>query len=116
MEPSGSVGDSKWPARGRAPPTAETLANAGDLWTYVAGRRTNPQHSVILNRNNFLLADEDLAWLRATFPAERLTVFDEGGHMGNLANPLVQKSIVEALSGMGSTLPATKTTTGEIPP
>ena len=71
------------------PPTAETLASAGDLWTYAAGLRTNPNIRVILNRDDFLLADEDPTWLRATFSAERLHVFGQGGHLENLANSIV---------------------------
>ena len=86
-------------------PAGEAIEKGGDLRTYVAGLRANPNIRIIVNQNDFLLTAEDLAWLRATFPAERLTVFDEGGHMGNLANPIVQKSIVEALSGMKSSLP-----------
>jgi hypothetical protein len=56
--------------------------------------------SVIVNQNDFLLADEDLAWLHATFSAERLTMFPQGGHLGNLYNPAVQKSILGALKGL----------------
>ena len=55
---------------------------------------------VIVNQNDFLLEDEDLAWLHATFGAEQLTVFDKGGHLGNLSNPTVQKSILAALTPM----------------
>lgn len=80
--------------------TAEALEKAGDLRTYEAGLRGNPNFRVIVNQNDFLLADEDLAWLRATFGEERLTVFAQGGHLGNLANPTVQKTIMEALAGL----------------
>jgi len=60
----------------------------------------------MVNRNDFLLADEDLAWLRATFGSEQLTVFEQGGHLGNLSNPAVQKTILEALAGLKA--PASK--------
>src|SRR6185295_3487442 len=63
-------------SRGLASPTAETLERAGDLRTYEAGLRANPDIRVIVNQNDFLLADEDLAWLRATFTPEQLTVFE----------------------------------------
>ena len=33
-------------------------------------------------------------------PAEQLTVFPQGGHLGNLFNPDVQKSILAALTPM----------------
>lgn len=85
-------------SRGVATPVAKTLENAGDLRTYDAGLRANPDIRVIVNQNDFLLTDEDVEWLRATFPAEQLTVFAQGGHLGNLSNPAVQKRIVEALT------------------
>ncbi len=87
-------------ARGLASPAAETLEKAGDLRTYEAGLRANPDIRVIVNQNDFLLTDEDLAWLHATFAPEQLTVFPQGGHLGNLSNPMVQKSIMGALTPM----------------
>jgi hypothetical protein len=87
-------------ARGMASPTAETLENAGDLRTYDAGLRANPNIRVIVNQNDFLLTDNDLAWLHATFVPEHLTVFPQGGHLGNLSNPMVQKAILAALTPM----------------
>jgi pimeloyl-ACP methyl ester carboxylesterase len=89
-------------ARGMASPTAETLDKAGDLRTYEAGLRANPNIRVIVNQNDFLLTDEDLAWLHATFGPEQLTVFPQGGHLGNLSNPTVQKTILGALAGLKS--------------
>ncbi|HXR48946.1 MAG TPA: VacJ family lipoprotein [Candidatus Limnocylindrales bacterium] len=85
---------------GVAAPTAETLEKADDLRTYDAGLRANPNIRVIVNQNDFLLADEDLAWLHATFGPEQLTVFPQGGHLGNLSNPTVQKAILAALTPM----------------
>jgi hypothetical protein len=56
-------------------PAADALESAGDLRNYGVGLRANPNVRLIVNQNDFLLADEDLTWLRATFPAEQLTVF-----------------------------------------
>jgi pimeloyl-ACP methyl ester carboxylesterase len=86
-------------ARGMPSPAAE-LEKAGDLRTYQAGLRANPNIRVIVNQNDFLLSDDDLAWLRATFPPEELTVFPQGGHLGNLINPSVQEAILGALEGL----------------
>jgi pimeloyl-ACP methyl ester carboxylesterase len=86
-------------ARGMAAPAAE-LGKAGDLRTYEAGLRANPDIRVIVNQNDFLLSDEDLAWLRATVAPEELTVFAQGGHLGNLINPAVQEAILGALAGL----------------
>ena len=80
--------------------TAETMLKASDLRTYDAGLRANPDIRVIVNENDFLLTDEDLMWLGATFGPEQLTVFKRGGHLGNLFNPTVQKSILAALTPM----------------
>ena len=86
--------------RGLAAPAAETMEKAGDLRTYDAGLRANPNIRVIVNENDFLLTEEDLAWLHATFGPKQLTVFAQGGHLGNLYNPTVQKSILAALTPM----------------
>jgi ABC-type transporter lipoprotein component MlaA/pimeloyl-ACP methyl ester carboxylesterase len=87
-------------ARGLAAPTAETLEHAGDLRTYAAGLRANPNLRIIINQDDFLLADEDLTWLQSTFTAQTLTVFDQGGHLGNLFTPAVRESILRALADL----------------
>lgn len=87
-------------AQGIGSPTAGALEKAGDLRTYQAGLTVNPDVRVIVNRNDFLLADADFAWLRATFAPEQLKVFEKGGHLGNLSNPTVQKAILAALTPM----------------
>ena len=92
-------------ALGMASPTAEALEKAGDLRTYDAGLRANPNIRIIVNQNDFLLAVEDLAWLHAMFAPEQLTVFAQGGHLGNLFNPAVQKTILAALAGLKSSPP-----------
>lgn len=92
-------------ARGVVAPTAETIVNAGDLRTYEAALRTNSSVRILVNQNDFLLAEQDLEWLQATFSPEQLKVFERGGHLGNLSNPSVQQSIVEALSRMNTAVP-----------
>jgi ABC-type transporter lipoprotein component MlaA/pimeloyl-ACP methyl ester carboxylesterase len=86
--------------RGLNSPAAAALEKAGDLRTYGASLRANGNVRVIVNQNDFLLEDEDVAWLRSTFPPDKLTVFKQGGHLGNLANPKVQKAILAALTPM----------------
>ncbi|MBI4660607.1 MAG: VacJ family lipoprotein [Verrucomicrobia bacterium] len=75
----------------------EVRAKAGDLLAYAAGLQANHNIRLVLNRNDFLLTDEDREWLRATFKPEQLTVFEQGGHLGNLTHPAVQKAILGAL-------------------
>ena len=79
---------------------ADTLVKAGDLRTYTAGLQSNPDVRVIDNQNDFLLTDEDLQWLHSTFTPEQLTIFQQGGHLGNLGNLAVQKAIMAALTPM----------------
>ena len=88
-------------SRGMASPAA-TLEKAGDLRSYDSGLRANPNIRIIVNHNDFLLTDEDLAWLGAAVKPESLTIFNQGGHLGNLFNPAVQKTILGALSGLKS--------------
>lgn len=76
------------------------LARASDLRVYGASLQANHNIRLILNRNDFLLPDEDLQWLRATFQPEQVTVFEQGGHLGNLTHPAVQKAILGALDGL----------------
>jgi ABC-type transporter lipoprotein component MlaA len=87
-------------AHGLGLTAAATLEQAGDLRTYAAGLRANPGIRVIVNQNDFLLEDTDLAWLHATFAPEQLTVFAQGGHLGNLSNPKVQTTIMGTLAGL----------------
>jgi hypothetical protein len=83
----------------------DVLANASSLRTYAAGLQANPNVRLIVNRDDFLLPDEDLAWLKTTFAEDQLTVFEQGGHLGNLSRPTVQKAILGALAGLQSSPP-----------
>jgi pimeloyl-ACP methyl ester carboxylesterase len=100
-------------ARGMASPAAE-LEKAGDLRTYQAGLLANPGIRVIVNQNDFLLSDDDLAWLRATFTPDELTVFAQGGHLGNLYNAAVQKAMLGALAGLKPARPDLVKLPGEL--
>jgi ABC-type transporter lipoprotein component MlaA/pimeloyl-ACP methyl ester carboxylesterase len=76
------------------------LNELGDLRTFSREMEGHSEIRIIQNENDFLLADEDLDWLRATFDPGRLTIFPRGGHLGNLAHPAVQKAILQALDGL----------------
>jgi len=83
----------------------QKLEQAGSLRTYLAGLKANSNIRLITNRNDFMLPEEDLAWLKTVFAADHLTIFEKGGHLGNLSNPAVQKSILDALAGLKSSPP-----------
>jgi pimeloyl-ACP methyl ester carboxylesterase len=78
----------------------DTLAKASSLRPYAAGLQANADIRLIVNRDDFLLPADDLAWLKTTFAPDQLTVFEQGGHLGNLSHPAVQKAILEALEGL----------------
>jgi pimeloyl-ACP methyl ester carboxylesterase len=80
--------------------TPEALERASDLRTYATGLQSNHKIRLITNQNDFLLPDEDLKWLRATFPTNQITVFEQGGHLGNLSHPAVQTAILGALADL----------------
>ncbi len=78
----------------------EAQAKASDLRAYQTTLQANKNVRVIVNRNDILLAPTDLAWLQSTFSPDRLTVFDQGGHLGNLGHPIVQKTILANLEDL----------------
>jgi len=78
------------------------VRNATNLRAYTAELQANPNIRFIANRNDFLLAAEDLAWIEATFAPAHVVLFEHGGHLGNLSQPAVQQAIVNALDGLGA--------------
>jgi pimeloyl-ACP methyl ester carboxylesterase len=77
-----------------------TLETASSLRPYAPTLQANRNLRVIVNRDDILLPDEDVTWLKDTFAEDHLTVFEQGGHLGNLSHPVVQKAIVDALAGL----------------
>jgi len=78
------------------------VRNATNLRVYTSELQANANIRFIANRNDFLLASDDLAWIEATFAPAHVTLFEHGGHLGNLSQPLVQQAMVEALGGLGA--------------
>jgi ABC-type transporter lipoprotein component MlaA/pimeloyl-ACP methyl ester carboxylesterase len=83
--------------------TPDVLEKANNLRTYAAGLQANPNIRLIVNRNDFLLPNEDMDWLRTTFAPGQLTIFEQGGHLGNLSNTNVQQAILGALRDLEPT-------------
>ena len=77
-----------------------TMLREGNLRAQESRLQAQPKVRVITNKNDFLLPSKDLSWLKSTLAPSQLTVFPEGGHLGNLASPTVQKAITQALSGL----------------
>lgn len=78
----------------------EEILKEANLRAYAGKLKSNSRIRIIVNENDFLLQPKDVAWLRSVFPASRLTVFPEGGHLGNIGEPVVQQSILKSLEGI----------------
>ncbi|HOG50359.1 MAG TPA: VacJ family lipoprotein [Lentisphaeria bacterium] len=63
--------------------TASELAEGLSLRAIADCLKNNHRITVLHNRNDFLLADNDLDWLASKL-GDRLQVFPAGGHLGNL--------------------------------
>ncbi len=72
------------------------MANLSSLTSWL---KKNPKVWVHTNANDFLLQPKDIDWFKTTF-GERFVLFKEGGHLGNLYVPQVQKRIMDSLAGM----------------
>jgi ABC-type transporter lipoprotein component MlaA len=83
----------------------EVMKSGSDLRTHSDSLRANPNIRLIVNQNDILLAEEDLEWLKTVIGLERLTIFEKGGHLGNLAHPAVQRAIIGALEGLRQRAP-----------
>lgn len=87
-------------ARGVDLREAAQLAKAVDLRRHAEALRANPRIRIVANANDILLGAEDLDWIRATVPEERLKVFERGGHLGNLVDPAVQRAILQTVADL----------------
>jgi ABC-type transporter lipoprotein component MlaA len=79
---------------------ARTLFERTDLHALEDGLRDAERVRVFANANDFLLREEDIAWLRETL-GERLTLFAEGGHLGNLYRDYLKAQIGATLEEGG---------------
>ena len=42
------------------------------------------------------------SWIKATFDPANVTLFEHGGHLGNLSQPAVQLAVLNSLDGLGA--------------
>jgi predicted alpha/beta-fold hydrolase len=76
---------------------AQTLLHNTSLYAIADELRTNPNISVLHNKDDVFMHDaEKLKWLENTL-GDKLVLFDRGGHVGNLYMPQVQDQIVRSL-------------------
>ncbi len=80
--------------------SAKEILRHANLRNHTQKLRRQPKIRILTNRNDFMLPAKDLKWLQSTFSSSQLTVFPEGGHLGNLNDPTVEKAIIKALDGL----------------
>lgn len=78
-------------------PDRESILRSTNLRSREKGLVENPKVRVFANRNDFLLTEEDVAWLEGVFPQDRIEMLPDGGHMGNLYLTSVQDRICRFL-------------------
>ena len=75
----------------------DTLLAATDLEQGTDYLRNNPKVRVQICADDFLLSHQDISWYRTNL-GTNLTVYPEGGHLGNLHIPAVQEKLVKLFS------------------
>lgn len=74
----------------------ESLVEAASLTSLTGALAENDRIRILTNANDFILSEDDLRWLQQNL-GSRVTVFPDGGHLGNLYLPAVQTVVLEAL-------------------
>lgn len=77
--------------------TRDRFVRECDLKRLGAQLGNSGKAEVITSRNDFLLSDQDLAWLQGTFTDGRLNLLPKGGHLGGLADPAFIELIASRL-------------------
>lgn len=80
--------------------TRESMLANASLASIADALAADSRIRVATNDDDFLLREGDVGWLEETFGG-RLTVFPEGGHLGNLHEPGVQAGIMAMFEGLG---------------
>lgn len=78
----------------------DELIARSDLRSVAGGLRGNPKIRLFANRNDFLATPADITWLTETLGPEHVTLFQTGGHLGNLYKPEVQADIMAAIADL----------------
>lgn len=79
---------------------ATELEGFSDLRNFTSRLAANPRARLVTNRNDILLEAGDTTWIRSTFGSRRSTLFDQGGHLGNLGTPEFLDAILKQLDGL----------------
>lgn len=80
--------------------TQQDFERENNLRSCRSSLAANSKVRVIVNADDFVTNRSDISWLKSTVASSRLTVFPNGGHLGNLATPPVRQSILKSLEGL----------------
>ena len=78
----------------------EQLMSATDLAQSTEFLHNNPKIRVQISEDDFLLTTKEISWFRSTF-GTNLTIYPDGGHLGNLHIPAVQEALVRLFPAPG---------------
>jgi hypothetical protein len=79
---------------------ADERIAANDLRVLTPALRGNAKVRVFVNKNDFLRTEDDEAWLERMFGRDHVTMLFEGGHLGGLHKPEIQRQIINSLSDL----------------
>ena len=77
---------------------AEKLQAAERLTTLEDALKSADNVYILHNRNDFLMKEEDFAWIESMF-GERAIICPRGGHLGNLHIPDVRENLIKTVIG-----------------
>ncbi len=79
---------------------AAKFRREADLKNFGGGLQSNPKVRAIVNANDFLLGPGDVSWLKSTLGSSHVTVFPNGGHLGNVGTAPVQQAVLKAVADL----------------
>jgi len=77
---------------------ARELFRRCDVRSIAPALKSNPRLRFATNRNDFLLAAGDLEWITELLGPDRVTVFERGGHLGNLYRDDIQAALAAEIA------------------
>ena len=80
--------------------SAEQMFKLNDLRSIGDALRASGKIRHFANRNEFLVAKEDIEWISNALGEKNVQFFPSGGHLGGLHKPEVQDEIMHALADL----------------
>ena len=77
--------------------TPEQLTNRSNVKFHGDKLKANGQVRLILNKNDFVISVEDIAWLEEKLGKDNVQTFEMGGHMGNYGTTEFRKALLHTV-------------------